>query len=263
VEHPDRQLDGIPGWLDPSVAVELLGERTDVISACVFAPKGRLTPEGAGRFRLDGRWSFSSGCRHADCLSRWRWSPTATGPGCSLDAARTGGWPSSGRDSTVIENWDVAGLRGTGSHDVTASAVLVPERHTMASFFEPARHDGPLWRFPSSPSPEPSLAGFPLGVARRALDEFAQLAPAKIRLPEHTSIVEEAMSRSRCPRGRRPPGSRPLSSTRSAPCGHRVCRGRAHPRPASPFPAGTQQAMWAAIEAWTSPTPSPAPPSWG
>ena len=179
-------------WLDPSVAVELLGERTDVISACVFAPKGRLTPDGAGRFRLDGRWPFSSGCRHADLFVGGAMVADRDGP--RMVPGRGPDWRLAvlpAGDSTVIENWDVAGLRGTGSHDVTTSALLVPERHTMASFFEPARHDGPLWRFPFFTLAGTFLVGFPLGVARRALDEFAQLAPAKIRLPEHTSIAEE------------------------------------------------------------------------
>jgi alkylation response protein AidB-like acyl-CoA dehydrogenase len=179
-------------WLDPAVAVELLGERTDVITACVFAPKGRLTPEGAGRFRLDGRWSFSSGCRHADWFVGGAMVADRDGP--RMIPGRGPDWRLAvlpARDSTVIENWDVAGLRGTGSHDVTASAVLVPERHTTASFFEPARHDGPLWRFPFFALAGTFLAGFPLGVARRALDEFARLAATKMRVPEQTSIAEE------------------------------------------------------------------------
>src|SRR6266536_4162183 len=31
-------------WLDPAAARDLLGDRTDVIAAGAFAPKGRLTP---------------------------------------------------------------------------------------------------------------------------------------------------------------------------------------------------------------------------
>jgi indole-3-acetate monooxygenase len=45
--------------------------------------------------------------------------------------------------------------------------------------FEQARHDGPLWRIPFFTVIGLSVCGFPLGVARRALDEFTALAPTK------------------------------------------------------------------------------------
>ncbi|MGH3828310.1 MAG: hypothetical protein ACRDQX_14255 [Pseudonocardiaceae bacterium] len=39
----------------------------------------------------------------------------------------------------------------------------------------------PLWRFPAFSYLNVILVGFPLGVARRALDEFAELARTKTR----------------------------------------------------------------------------------
>lgn len=178
-------------WLDPSVAADLLGPHTDVISACVFAPSGRLTPAGAG-FRLDGKWSFSSGCLHADWFINGAMvfdgeSPRMI-PGRGPDW-RLAAFPAA--DGAVIDNWDVAGLRGTGSHDVAARSVPVRAEHTMASIFEPARHDGPLWRFPFFTLAGTFLVSFPLGVARRALDELARFAPTKIRPPGPASIAED------------------------------------------------------------------------
>lgn len=183
-------LTAFLAWLEPDVAMDLLGGRTDVITAGVFAPSGRLTPG-----RLDGRWSFASGCLHADLflggafvMDDSREPAPRMLPGRGPDM-RLAVFPAA--DGAVIENWDVVGLRGTGSHDIAAVGVRVPEEHTMAAFFEPARHDGPLWRFPFFTLAGTFLVSFPLGVARRALDEFASLAPTKIRGPGPGSIAED------------------------------------------------------------------------
>jgi alkylation response protein AidB-like acyl-CoA dehydrogenase len=181
-------LTAFLAWLEPDVAKNLLGGRTDVVTAGVFAPSGRLTPG----MRLDGRWSFASGCLHADLFF---------GGAVVLDGEIPRMIPNRGpdlrlavfpaADGAVIENWDVVGLRGTGSHDIAAVGLRVPEEHTMAAFFEPARHDGPLWRFPFFTLAGTLLVGFPLGVARRALDELASLAPTKIRGPAAGPIAED------------------------------------------------------------------------
>ena len=81
----------------------------------------------------------------------------------------------------VVDHWDVMGLRATGSNDVVAQSVPVPEELTTSPFFEPARHDGPLWRLPFFTLAGIALVGVPLGIARRALDELAALAPTKVR----------------------------------------------------------------------------------
>src|SRR5262245_37393438 len=53
-------------WLEPAVTKDLLGDEPGVVSTGVFAPSGRAVPAGDGRLLLDGRWSFNSGCVHAD-----------------------------------------------------------------------------------------------------------------------------------------------------------------------------------------------------
>ena len=171
-------------WLDPLVAKELLGERTDVIGSGIFAPTGRLVPRAPGEFRLDGRWSFASGCRHADWFVNG--ALVFDGEAPRMIPGRGPDWrlavfPAAG--STVIDNWDVTGLRGTGSHDIAAEGLTVRDEHTMANPFQPARHDGPLWRFPFFVLAGMFLVGVPLGIARRALDELASFAPTKIRQP--------------------------------------------------------------------------------
>jgi alkylation response protein AidB-like acyl-CoA dehydrogenase len=62
-------------------------------------------------------------------------------------------------------------------------------------FVNPVRsepcHDGPRWRFPLFANLNVSIMGFPLGVARRALDEFTELARTKTRGPERSRLADD------------------------------------------------------------------------
>jgi alkylation response protein AidB-like acyl-CoA dehydrogenase len=131
-------------------------------------------PERPGRFMVTGRWPFNSSCPHAGWLQ----------VGVLLDADPPWRFAFVPARSAVIEDtWDAMGLRGTGSHHLSLTEVPVPAEHLAAPFFEPARHDGPLWRIPLVTLAAMFLAAVPLGVARRALDEFAALAAGKLRGP--------------------------------------------------------------------------------
>jgi alkylation response protein AidB-like acyl-CoA dehydrogenase len=171
-------------WLDPSVAVSLLDARPATVSAAVFAPTGQLIQERDGGLRLTGRWQYSSGSAHADLFMGGGLVVDASGP--RMVAGRGPDWRlavTAASDVTVHDTWDSIGLRGTGSHDVTVDGLAVPVEHTMLPFFEPARHDGPLFRLPFFTLIGVTMAGFALGVARRALDEMVAIATTKIRPP--------------------------------------------------------------------------------
>ena len=189
-------------WLDPAAATELLAGQADVLCACVFAPTGRLTPDPApadppgpnSGFRLAGRWGLASGCLHVDWFVTGALVSESDGAEPRMVPGRGPDWrlavfPAGA--GAVVDNWDATGLRGTGSHDIVADAVPVLERHTMAPFSAPARHDGPLWRFPFFTLVGTLFVGFPLGVGRRALDELAGFAPTKFRPPGPGSIADD------------------------------------------------------------------------
>jgi alkylation response protein AidB-like acyl-CoA dehydrogenase len=192
---------GFLAWLDPDVAAALLAGRRDAIGAGVFAPSGRLAEADPGAFRLDGRWGFASGSPHADWFLNGAF--VVDGPGPRIVPGHGPDWrlavvPAAA--VTVVDTWDCAGLRGTGSHDALAEAVAVPHEHTIAPFREPARHDGPLWRLPFFTFVGTLMAGFPLGVARRALDELTAIATEKVRPPNplpvgHDGDIQIALTR--------------------------------------------------------------------
>jgi indole-3-acetate monooxygenase len=182
-------------WLEPAVAKDLFGSNADFLAATVFAPTGRAVPDGRGRFAVDGRWPFASGCRHAE----WLLTGIFVFDG---DAPRM--MPGQGPDwrlaffpranAEIVDNWDVLGLRATGSNDVVARGLNVTEEHTINPFFQSARPDGPLWRLAFFTLVGVALVGVPLGIARRALDEFADLASTKRRAGTFEPLAEDPLA---------------------------------------------------------------------
>jgi alkylation response protein AidB-like acyl-CoA dehydrogenase len=169
-------------WLDPAVALDLFGPSADFTCATVFAPTGRAMPDRGDRLTVSGRWPFSSGCRHAEWFLNGVFVFDGDAP--RILPGRGPDWRLAlfpAAEARIIDGWDVAGLRGTGSNDVVTDAVTVPDEHMISPFCEQARQNGALWRLPFFTLAGVALVGFPLGVGRRALDELAELAPAKAR----------------------------------------------------------------------------------
>jgi alkylation response protein AidB-like acyl-CoA dehydrogenase len=179
-------------WLEPGVAVDLFGRDADFTSATVFAPTGRATPAGDDGFTVEGRWPFASGCRHAEWFVTGVFVMDGDAPRLVPDCGpdwRLVYFPSD--QGEIVDNWDVMGLRATGSNDIAARALHVGEAHTISPFFEPARHDGPLWRFSFFTLAGVALVGVPLGIARRALDEVTELAVTKVRGGSFQTVAED------------------------------------------------------------------------
>lgn len=182
-------------WLEPAVAAELFGSNADFLAATVFAPTGRAVPDSEGRFAVEGRWPFASGCRHAE----WLLAGMFVFDGFDSQAPRM--IPGQGpdwrlaffprADAEIQDNWDVLGLRATGSNDIVARGLRVAEEHTISPFFQSARHDGPLWRLAFFTLVGVALVGVPLGIARRALDEYTDLATTQTRAGTFEPLAED------------------------------------------------------------------------
>jgi len=69
----------------------------------------------------------------------------------------------------IIPNWDVIGLRATGSHDVTVNAISVPEGRTCP-LIGPVWSTDPIANIPFFVRGALLMAGVPLGVAAHALE---------------------------------------------------------------------------------------------
>ncbi|HUL83005.1 MAG TPA: acyl-CoA dehydrogenase family protein [Gammaproteobacteria bacterium] len=163
-------------WLEESAARELYAD-LDFVTAGQAPPNGAAL-EVDGGYRVSGRWGFGSGCTHADVMIG----------GCVVDRGRAAGQAAVPEvihvlapvaDWHIEDTWFATGLAGSGSHHYSAKALFVPDGHVL-DLFAPSGRDEPLYRLPITASVSIPMAGTPLGLARRAIDELCALAGKKI-----------------------------------------------------------------------------------
>jgi alkylation response protein AidB-like acyl-CoA dehydrogenase len=78
----------------------------------------------------------------------------------------------------ILDTWDPSGMRGTGSHDFEVEEAQVPEHHSFSVLTDAPRETGALYRLPFNVLTELPVSAVGLGIARRALREFAKLPAA-------------------------------------------------------------------------------------
>ena len=141
---------------------------------------GRAQREDGG-YRVWARSSFISGCHN----SEWCFQSATVFDG-DEPALDDNGRPINRTffihksQFEIIDTWDVAGLRGSGSHDVKVDGALVPEKWASIELMLPSRSDNPVFRVPVSPARAPTLpppAKRPIFVARRATSPAAYPTP--------------------------------------------------------------------------------------
>jgi alkylation response protein AidB-like acyl-CoA dehydrogenase len=178
-------LIGGGAWLDlaglPRATFdEVFPADRSTIVAGVFSPDGAAMPVPHG-FEIDGRWSFASGCEHADWI--YGNCVDASGDEPQLRIALF-----SPNQIEIEDTWHVVGLCGTGSHDFRARAVPVPAERTVGVFTDPPCVDSPLTRIPVPPVLALLIATVAVGIARAALDDVVDLARGKVPLLESASL---------------------------------------------------------------------------
>jgi alkylation response protein AidB-like acyl-CoA dehydrogenase len=150
----------------------LTGGRLPRMAASVLS-RGRAIPVPGG-FQVTGRWSFASGCQHAEWLLG---SAIIDGS----DPPRVLGMLFPAEAVTLLDTWHVGGLKGTGSGDFAAQDVFVPEDLSFDPLAGVQQRGGPLYRLGNVGLLIDECGGFALGTARRALEEMRDLAKSKRR----------------------------------------------------------------------------------
>ncbi len=130
---------------------------------------GTATSQDGG-FVLSGAWSFASGIKHATHIHTLGIVEETGEPRIFVVPVER---------ATLIENWDVLGLRGTGSIDYTIDQVFVPESYSHFASTDTPRRGGSLYHIGIIGFAEICHSGWALGVGRRMLDELALLVQAK------------------------------------------------------------------------------------
>src|SRR5262249_52845193 len=139
--------------------------------------------------KVSGRWSFGSGCLHADRLIA----------GCVLFENGKPRMAPSGRPEfwavwlpkdkvQIHDTWYTTGLAGSGSNDYSAQDIVVPRAHSFRVLRPGARAET-LYRYHGFFFA--NLPAVALGCARRMIDDFRELAQRKITPPAVTPLKNE------------------------------------------------------------------------
>lgn len=98
----------------------------------------------------------------------------------------------------ILDTWDVAGLRGSGSHDVKTDGGVVRPEHVDVELVEiPPRHDNPVFRIPVPLRLSHNNVAIALGVAKGALETFSDLAQNKVPMMSTSSLANRPIAQYR------------------------------------------------------------------
>jgi len=175
------EADGSAGWvasfgmssaylaaLPPETFAKVYAKSPDVVFAGALFPPSAV-PSEPGGFLVSGRWNYCSGCHGASLIGVGIKPTGGDGPALPRMAVMP-------RENVRIEsNWDVIGMRATGSDDVVCENVFVPEEWTFVRG-SAARQTHAPYRYPSLALASQVLAVCGLGVARAAIDDMTRIA---------------------------------------------------------------------------------------
>lgn len=154
---------------------EVFGTQPFVLAPGSVNPSGTATPVPGGGYSLSGRWQFGTGICHADWVLL-----SGRIPGQDPPVPRSFLVPV--EDVEVKDTWHVDGMSATGSRDIVATEIFVPEHRVSLTGPPP---DGPrspyLERIPVTPMLSLTAAIPVLGAARRALQLFQALLFKRIQ----------------------------------------------------------------------------------
>jgi indole-3-acetate monooxygenase len=196
------------GGMDPVLAREVYLDNPRVVMCGGGGPGTQPTyakrdPSGDG-YRVWGQATFISGCHNATwCFMA---APLLEDSG---DVAKDANgapifkmWFMHRDQWEIMDTWDVASLRGSGSHDVRADGAHVPERFSNVGLVTfPPHHSNPVYRMPVPLRLAYNKAAVALGVAKGALEEFAKLAATKTPMLASSPLKDRPIAQHRMGEG--------------------------------------------------------------
>jgi alkylation response protein AidB-like acyl-CoA dehydrogenase len=184
-------------YVSREVAQEIWGPDKVAVLTWGAGPQGlaRVVPGG---YCIAGTWPFASCSRHATWLGGHcrmaEQDGTLHRETDGKPVERTMLFPK--HLARVTENWDVMGLRGTGSDTYAVEELFVPQNFTFSrDSCDERREGGTLYRFSTTNLYAVGFAAVAVGIARGTLDNFKKLAAEKTpmatrRLLRDTSSVQ-------------------------------------------------------------------------
>jgi alkylation response protein AidB-like acyl-CoA dehydrogenase len=182
----------ISAWLPLEHAREIWAD-PGVITGGVFAPMGRATVDGEN-YLVSGRWAWGSGS--ANCS--WLLGGAVIMEGSEIRRLSSGApdhrmMVMRRHEVELIDTWDALGMRGTGSGDLAAKDVRVPQGRSVSFITDSPRESGPLYRFAPFGLLALGIAAVASGNALGALDDLKALATAKKGQGSSRSLAERGV----------------------------------------------------------------------
>ena len=155
------------------------------LACSAFMPTAKAEPVPGG-FRVSGRWPFASGCDHA----KWALLGALAGQAFWVTLIEM-------KDLTVVDDWHVLGLAGTGSKTLVGEGIFVPHRRTVSlaeatagTAAGSAIHEGPLYICPRYSCSPYTLLAPAIGIAQGAVDDFCAEMATKTSRGQRVATFE-------------------------------------------------------------------------
>ena len=178
---------------DDRAQKDVWGEDDNTLISSSYMPVGKVTHVDGG-YRLSGRWNFSSGSKHC----KWVMLGGVVPPKAAGEEPdyRTFLVPIS--DYRIVDNWDVSGLEGTGSHDIVVEDAFVPEYRTHRSI-DGFMCDSPgnkvntsaLYRLPFGQIFVRAVCSSSIGALQAALESFIKINRDRVGLNDAKRVSQD------------------------------------------------------------------------
>ncbi|MFC3106527.1 flavin-dependent monooxygenase [Undibacterium arcticum] len=185
---------------DARAQEEVWGKESSVLTSSTYMPVGKVVPVEGG-FKFSGRWGFSSGSEHCEWVLLGGLVPPKEGE--TMPEFRTFLLPRS--DYKIISNWDVLGLKGTGSHDIVVDDAFVPAYRThkskdgfMCDSPGNAVNTAPLYRLPFAQIFVRAVSTASLGALQGAIQLFRQYAASRVSVNTGAKTTEDIGAQMAC-----------------------------------------------------------------
>ena len=149
------------GALPLETQEKIYADGPDVVHAGGLFPMAKAQRTDAG-YKVSGRWKFASGCMAADYISVGLLDESAGGKPRAAIVPRD--------QVSIVQEWDVSGMRASGSFDTAVEDSIVPVEWTFVRGGAPVI-DEPLFRYPLVGYQAQCHAAIGLGVAQGALQQ--------------------------------------------------------------------------------------------
>jgi 3-hydroxy-9,10-secoandrosta-1,3,5(10)-triene-9,17-dione monooxygenase len=185
------RADGSTGWsmntwmvgcwvvgLFPDEAQDEIFANPDARIGNSFTPNGTAVPTDGG-VTLNGEWPFSTGVLHSNWFAHSAMLAVEDGNYVPAVVAVPAA------DLTIVDDWETAGLRGTGSVRSIARDVFIPQSRVLPllpvllanEHLSEKNADSRVWKAPFGPASAALASSVPLGMARGAWEFFLERLP--------------------------------------------------------------------------------------